>query len=219
MNLHKRNNLAKHKPVHLIWAWFGAGCLLAASAGCKSADKKNEDPLFGVKPATVNPVPPTTGASLGNQQRGVPPIPSNTSAGSTAALASLPGGKALSINNPQAAPPTNPSASTGPSVQPIPRDVPASNNLLATGSWTQQVPATPTGLPAPSGGSFVDPQLAALQARGISNPKIETVPEGVRVTVVAPNRGNPESLQLYTTTAADTASAVQAILQQIDQQR
>ncbi len=202
----------------LLAGWFVMSCLFAAGVGCKSADKK-DDPLFGVKPPTVNPVPPTTGANLGTPNRGVPPIPDNTSAGSTAALASLPGGKALAINNPQAPapPPTSP---TGPTVQPIPRDVPASTpNLLATGSWTPQTPGMPTSLPAPSSGNFVDPQLAALQARGISNPKIENIPEGVRVTVLAPTRGTPDSLQLYTATAGDTAGAVQAILQQIDQQR
>ncbi|GEM_PF-4723533 len=223
MNLHKRNQRAHFLATGIsVLAGLGLACLLTGTVGCKSADKK-DDPLFGVKPPQVNPVPPTTGANP-QARAGVPPIPGNTSAGSTAALASMPGSRPLSINAP---PPSVPQKiSTVPNVQPIPRDVPRTPGLLATGSWGQQtppitpnLPAITPNLPPAPGDHSVDAPFAPLQVRGASAQFVDSVPEGVHLKVLFPNRAHSGSVRIYEATARDTAAAVEAVVQQIDQQR
>jgi hypothetical protein len=226
MSLHKAKNLANGTAscrTHLVW--LGTLCLLVGILGCNTPDKKKDDPLFGVKPQ-VNPVPPTTGANPGAQTSGiVPPIPSATSTGSTAAVASLPGGRPLAIGEtPSTDSAANPS--TAPNVQPIPRDVPVNPALLTTGSWgtstqpLQQTPPITPNLPPPA--TTVSPaddaQFAPLQARGAVNQKVDNVAEGVRVTAIVPNRDNSGSMRVFEATARDVPAAVQAIAQQIDQQ-
>ena len=220
MNLHKPNNLSpRHSSSPALLAGLGIVCLLLNVAGCKLGDNKpKDDPLLGVKPQNVNPVPPTptTGANPGAQSsRGVPPpIPSATSAGSTAALASLPGARQLSINESSGPPPApTPKTSGVPNVQPIPRDTPATPGLLTTGLTTPTV--TPK-LPPPSTNDDV---FAPLQARGALGQKVDQVPDGVRLTVLIPNRNDMGAVRIYEATARDAAAAVQAVVQQIDQQR
>jgi len=195
---------------------------LAGALGCNTPDKKKDDPLFGVKPPQVNPVPPTPGAAPGAQTRGVvPPIPGATSSGSTAALATLPGGRPLAIDDPRSADPAANSSAT-PHVQPIPRELPTNPALLTTGSWTQPTQQTPPitpNLPPPATVPAGDPQLALLQARGAISQKVDNVAEGVHLTVIVPNRAAPGSMRIFETTARDVTAAVQAIVEQIDQQR
>ena len=217
MNLHNRNKLSTcSRPARVALAGFGVALLLGL-AGCKSAEKK-DDPLFGVKPPTVNPVPPTTGAQ---SRAPVPPIPGNTSAASTAALAGLPGGRSLAINDSRSpiSAGSTPNVSTVPNVQPIPRDTPTVRGLLTTGSWTQPLPAITPNLPPAPANNPVDSQFAPLQARGASAQFVETVPEGVHLRVLVPHRANPGAVRIYEATARDTAAAVQGVIQQIDQQR
>lgn len=217
MNLRNRNNLSsRHPSGQALLAGLGIACLLLSVAGCKFGDTKpKDDPLLGVKPSNVNPVPPTTGANPGAQSsRGVaPPIPGATSAGSTAALASLPGARQLSINDSSGRPPApTPKTSGAPNVQPIPRDTPTTPGLLTTGLST---PAVTPKLPPPSN----DEIFAPLQARGALSQKVDQIPEGVRLTVLVPNRNDSGAIQVYEAKARDAAAAVQAIVQQIDQQR
>lgn len=216
MNLHNPNKLAPRLP-RAVLAGLGLSCLLTGTIGCKSADKK-DDPLFGVKPPQVNPVPPTTGANPGAQSRtSVPPIPGSTSGGSAAALASLPNGRPLAINN---TPPTAPQKnSTAPNVQPIPRDVPPTPGLLTTGTWGQTASPIAPNVPPASGGHSPDAQFAPLQARGASAQFVEPIPEGVHLRVLVPGRGATGSARVFEARARDTAAAVQAVVQQIDQQR
>lgn len=215
MNLRNPNNLSsRHTVAPALLAGLALACMSLSAAGCKMGDNKpKDDPLLGIKPPNVNPVPPTTGANPGAQSsRGVrPPIPSATSAGSTAALASLPGARQLSINEPSGPAPT-PKSSGVPNVQPIPRDAPSTPGLLTTGLAT---PAVTPKLPPPSN---VD-VFAPLQARGALGRKVEQIPEGVRLTVLVPNRAETGAVRIYEATARDSAAAVQAIVQQIDQQR
>ena len=222
MNLHNRNKppvVSRRGPA--LAAGFGVACLLLGAVGCNSLQKQKDDPLLGVKPQ-VNPVPPTTGANPGSQARvGVPPVPIATSSGSTAALASLPGGRPLSINN-QAQPGVagpGPNTSSAPIVQPIPRDAPATPGLLTTGSWTQpKTPAAdnPPSAPAAAAG---DAQFAPLKERGAIGQFVDNMPEGVHLKVIMPNPNNAGAVRIYAATARDTAAAVQAVVQQIDQQR
>lgn len=215
MKLYKPNHLNDRSLAgrHAV-SWVGIASLMLAVVGCKSADK--EDPLFGVKPPQVNPVPPATSSNPGGAPRAqAPPIPGNTSAVSTAALASLPGGRPLAINEPRPAQGSN--TTVAPSVQPIPRDAGQAPALLTTGSWAQNPPAT--GSYPPATDNFVDPNFALLQARGASSQKVDQLPQGVRLTVLVPNRANPGAVRVYEAVERDVATATQAILQQIDAQR
>jgi hypothetical protein len=223
MNLHKPTSLTNGTAIartHL--AWLGTVCVLAGALGCNTPDKKKDDPLFAVKPQ-VNPVPPTTGAQTSGI---VPPIPGATSAGSTAAVASLPGARPLAIDETRSTDPAaNPAAV--PNVQPIPRDVPVNPTLLTTGSWgsstqpVQQTPPITPNLPppAPTISPVDDVQFAPLRTRGAVSQKVDNVAEGVRVTAIVPNRDNSGSMRVFESTARDVPAAVQAIVQQIDQQR
>lgn len=218
MNLHKEHDPTnRHGGAARAVRWPLVVGLALGIAGCKSTDNKKDDPLFGVRPPNVTAIPPTTGAAPNGPARAaVPPVPGNTSAGSTASLATLPGARPLAINEARPVG-RGPATTGGPVVQPIPREEPAAPYLLTTGAWTQP-PFAPASNPAPSG-NFVDPDLAALQARGGVNPRVETAPEGVRLTVMMPNRANPGAMRFFDVTARDTRSAVEAVLQQVDQQR
>jgi hypothetical protein len=226
MNLHKPTRSHPRLPDrHAALAWLGAACFLLGAGGCSTTSKgPNDDPLFGVRPAQVSPVP---GASSGNNpsagaqsRAGVPPIPGTTSATSTAALASLPGGRPLSINDPHPAAGSGGSAnvSTGPSVQPIPREAATAPGLLTTGSWTTP-PITPKSPPSASPDHRTDPNFALLQARGATHQKVDNVPEGVRLTALVASRADPSAARIYEASARDYGAAAQAVLQHIEQPR
>ena len=223
MNLHNRNKLAEVRCRPLL-AGAGLACLLGI-VGCKSTEKTKDDPLLGVKPAQVNPVPPTTGSSNnssgipGAQSRAVPPIPGSTSAGSNAALASLPGGRPLFINDPrQPANGATPKTNFVPNVQPIPRESATVPGLQTTGSWTQTTPPITPNHPTTTPGQG-DSQFAPLQVRGSIGQFVENVPEGVRLKVLVPSRTSNGAVRVYDAIARDVPAAVQAIVEQIDSQR
>ncbi len=186
--------------------------------GCKTgANAKNNDPLFGVQPPQVAPVPPagSNGSNLPPTAptaawNNVPPIPRTTSAGSTATLATLPGGRPLRIN--EQAPGKAPS--TGPNVQPIPRDVATNPGLLTTGAWAKQTPA----INIPSAPNISSEQaLAQLDQRGVLQYKVDQVPEGVRLTALVPNRADPTQFRSVVATATSVQDAAVAVLQKMEQ--
>jgi hypothetical protein len=199
---------------------LGCACclLVATGSGCKTgAGARKDDPLFGLKPPTVAPVPPSDHAQSPNSPpqaswNNVPPIPTLTSADSNAALASLPGARPLRINE------TPPPKSTGPTVQPIPRDVPTNPGLLTTGGW-QQAPATPASTTNASANPIVnqtpEQALALLKQRGVLSHKVDVVPEGVRLTAVVPDRTRPGQFLTREVRAASVQAAVQALLKQL----
>lgn len=214
MNLHNRYNLAKASRA--VLAGCGLTCVFIMG-GCKSTEKAKDDPLFGIKQPQVNPIPPTTGSNIpGTQSSAVPPIPGSTSAGSNAALASLPGGRPLAINDPRQ---PAPKANFVPNVQPIPREQPTVPGLLTTGSWTQSTPPITPNLPAPSGEKPLDNQYAPLVARGATGQFVDQVAGGVHLKVLVPNRTSPSTVRIFEAEARDVPTAVQAIVEQIDQQR
>jgi hypothetical protein len=112
-----------------------------------------------------------------------------------------------------------------PQVQPkaptaaAPHSAGANGTIIAAGSWTTsaQAPGSPT-VPTPLG--VVTPEVlqGTLQARGAIGLTKEEVPEGVRVSCFVPQRGNSANLHYLETVARDYGAALQAILQQIDQQ-
>jgi hypothetical protein len=206
---------------------------LAATPGNQQASEagaagKKDDPLFGLKAPTVAPLPLSdhSHAATDSPQtswNNIPPIPTMTSAGSTAALASLPGAKApLRINDAQ------PNKSGGPTVQPIPRDLPANPGLLTTtGGW--QTPAnhaagSATGPPLnplnpgnPGANPTPEQALAELKTRGVLSHKVDAVPEGIRLTALVPDRTRPGQFLTREVRASSVQSAVQTLLKELAQ--
>jgi hypothetical protein len=220
---------------------------LPGCAGNNNNKLAHGDPLYGeTQPRGPGPAPASPPPQPPNNNRGqgqVPPVPTATSSPSNAAMASsgLPGGRPLAIaqNDPggagTAAVPSAPVNLKRPEpiVVPIPREnalpgpgvVPS--NVLTTGAWAPQQPASPpnqanlVGQQAANSSAPVSAAVQAqLRARGATWWKEESVPEGVRFScIVVPNPANLDSTRVFEATARDSASAVQAVLQQIDQQR
>jgi hypothetical protein len=218
MNLHRRNKAAKvMRGRASVLAGLTLACLCAA--GCKTTPGgKNEDPLFGLRPPQVAPVPPANASALPGSPppqaswNSVPPLPTATSADSTAALASLPGARPLRINE------TQPKTSGTPTVQPIPRDAADSNPALLTTGWTQSTPAVNASIAAPQ----PQPQLSAeqalsqLKARGALAEKVEPAADG-QFTVTALVAMPAGQVRHFEAKRATVPEAVRAILQQIEQ--
>jgi hypothetical protein len=213
MNLHRRNKAAKVvRGRASVLAGFTLTCLCAG--GCKTTPSgKNEDPLFGLRPPQVAPVPPANASALPGSPpqaswNNVPPLPTATSADSTAALASLPGARPpLRINEMQ------PKTSGTPTVQPIPRDAPGSNPALLTTGW-QSTPVVNPSIAAPQ--LSAEQALAQLNARGAVANKVESAGDGqvLVTTLVALPAGQFRHFEARRPTVPE---AVRAILKQIDE--
>jgi len=225
-SLGKSMNLQQGKrPANLLGGRTSApaalflGCLcLSGVTGCKTGTTaKNEDPLFGIKPPQVAPVPPANASNPSGAPQAswnsVPPPPAATSAGSTAALASLPGARPLRIN--EAAPGR---AATFPTVQPIPRDVPQNPALLTTGAWTQATPGQKGSRQTDAAPVLTaDQALAQLTAKGALSHKVETLADGrVRVTAVLSDRMSAGQLRHVEAEAATVSEAVGRLLMNRD---
>jgi hypothetical protein len=217
--------------------------------GCAGNTNKlaQGDPLYGETQPRGKGVPAVPPPQPANNRGQVPPVPTATSSPSNAAMAStgLPGGRSLAIAQNQPNTPATPGVPTAavnlkrpePIVVPIPRDTPlpgpgvVPSNVLMTGSWMPQHPVSPpsqgnlVSQPRPSpvvqalGQASDDTLQAQLRSRGVSWHKKEAVPEGVKFSCIVPSPTNPESTRVFEATARDYPSAVQAVLQQIDQQR
>jgi hypothetical protein len=206
----KSGKTSKSKSRHLRLALAFLGLSLAA-AGCRNPTHTAGDPLMGpVNPPGINgqPLPPATGKA----QSEVPPLPTTQNNNTAAGLANntqLPGGRPqgigqegpnwqlTNIGKGHQMPPTQ-----TPTVQPVPRDPPPPPGGLQPSSW--------------SSAAQPDSVLAPLKARGAVGEQEETVPGGIRFSCFLPSRANPANLRQYEVTAPDLASAVQAILRQID---
>jgi hypothetical protein len=123
-----------------------------------------------------------------------------------------------------------------PKVEPVPDAVPG--NVTPTGAWqapasqpgavqTANAPpiAPATNVPAPFTATTsapaalppsanIDPLKKQLQDRGVINQTLDNVPEGVHLTCYV-SRGAGLFPRIYEVTAADYATAVQSILQQL----
>jgi hypothetical protein len=187
------------------------------------------DPLIGAKPIAI--------ADSTQPQ----PTPANTTGGwqakdtqtSTPATSPSPGGVILRNPEPvpvtpiQPVPPPSVAPTQGAAIQPVP---PPPTPVPAAGIGSVPPPPTPapsTGMipqtekPAivPASYSEPDPLQSALKARGVLSHDQKTVPEGVQVTCRVANPQDPNSIRVYEATGSDYRSAVQAVLNQIDQQR
>jgi hypothetical protein len=230
------HNLGKINCRSRLGMWslvlFVCAVSMTLLSGCTSltADKKKSaDPILGeVHPQGNNPYGPapptdkkvnaeTTGQKSSMNVPNDPVIgPSPTSNAYLASITKpLPGSQALAINDGKAPGTFQLTANAEPLVRPVPKD-PA----FVNGSWV----APPTTPPAGSGpftaqpSNFVDPQTALLQARGVTQHRVDPQPNGsVRLIAVAPQSGNPSQLRTYDVVARDYAAAVQAVLQQMEQ--
>lgn len=220
------------------WPLVVLGCALAIAAlsGCSSFSgekKKTADPILGeVHPQGSNPygpVPPpptekktnaeTTGNNKTSANVPVAPItaPSPTSNAYLASITKpLPGSQPLAIGDIKAPGTFQLTANAEPLVRPVPKD-PA----FVNGSWVAPPTNTTTGSSNPAQftsqpSNFVDPQIALLQARGITQHRIDPQPDGsVRLIAVAAQPNN--QVRTYDVTARDIQGAVQAVLQQMEQ--
>lgn len=182
------------------------GCVgLVTVNGCSSVKHTHGDPLIGEHKGNIAPVPPAPPAKTSS----VDP-PTMTPTGSNAALAvnTLPGGRPLAIQEAswqRNAQSPAPGPVGVPQVQAVPRVGQTPGNIQMAG-WS------PTGPTAES------PE-AMLQSRRVINPQQENVPNGVHVSGFVRDRTTPSRLHFVEATARDYNTAVQALVQQIDQLR
>jgi hypothetical protein len=201
----------------LLGISFSAALFLTGCSGLLHGSKNHKtDPLLG-DPAKDG----DKGGSGGPSRTGsnVPPIPSASSS-SNAALAMatpLPGARPLSIGEPlneQARPATALTSANNvpggatlsrppPVVVPVPRETADAQPALMTVAANQ------------SNEYF----LSQLRARGVSWHRADSVPGGIRFSCIVPNRQNPTVTRTFEATAPDFPAAVNAVLQQIDQNR
>jgi hypothetical protein len=206
--------------------------------GSPKATAAAGDPLIGGDPVPNKSTP--TAAPSKTKSAALPPLPSSSSATTTAAMAigePLPGSKTLAIDDGRNTPGGGWQGGEGkggtsatltgvqvagagvqlhrpePIVEPVPRPVPV--------ALPPAVPAvTPASFSTVPAGALENEQLQALlKARGVSWQHQERVAEGVKFICAVPNRHNPDISRIYEATAADYASAVRAVLPQIDAQQ
>ncbi len=179
--------------------------------------------------APYGPTPPAEKAKTpadnygGKTSLNVPPPPVAPSANSNAYLASmtkpLPGSRPLAIND-QAPGAFQLTANNEPVVRPIPKDPAFVNNSWVTPPTSATSGSSGPGQFTAQPSNFVDPQIAILNARGITQHRVDPQPDGtVRLIAVAPQRDNPNQVRTYDVTARDFPAAVQAVVQQMDQGR
>ncbi len=206
--------------------WSGA--LACALAGCSwtqkvaGPEKKPQpDPILGeVHPQNTpafGPAPPADKGKSAAPTSSSSAAPATdtfltSSPTSTAYLASitppLQGSRPLAINEPG---PFRLASSDAPLVRPVPRDPAFINNTWAT-------PSSGSFVAPPS--SFVDPQTALLQSRGVTQHRVDPLPDGgIRLSAVVPLRGDASRQRTYEATARDFPAAVTAVVTQIDQGR
>jgi hypothetical protein len=128
----------------------------------------------------------------------------------------LPGGKPLAIADRQAPGSFQLTANSESAIRPIPKDPAFVNN-----SWISPTAnANSSGQFAAQPGQFVDPQIAVLQTRGITQHRVDPLPDGrIRLLAFAPQPDNPSQIRTYDVTARDVPEAVQAVLRQLEQRR
>jgi len=210
------------------------GLIVSTLPGCSTLGggdkKKTADPILGeVHPqsaAPYGPTPPTekdkARNSTDNKSSAITPAdplltPSPTSNVYLASITPpLPGSKTLAIADRQSPGSFQLTANSETAIRPVPKDPAFVNN-----SWVS--PTTNANSPgkfASQSGQFVDPQIAVLQTRGITQHRIDPLPDGrIRLLAFAPQPDNPSQIRTYDVTARDVPEAVQAVLRQLDQRR
>jgi hypothetical protein len=212
-----------------IVAAISLATILTVVTGCTQTPtmaQQHSDPLHGIltPPGQPQPVNAPRPQNVSQPAGGVSALPTSYSATNNAALASSwqgPLGRPLAIDDegrpyvpgqmgtdPRQSTPGFPPPNANPKVEPVPDSNPPPQTLAPKSDWkTPQVIA-----PA----AQIDATLSKqLQARGVLQEKKDTVPEGVRLTCYV-SRGPTGGLRALEATAADYATAAQAMLQQLD---
>jgi len=208
---------------------------LQKMTGGTPAPKTAGDPLVGADPAQ-KAAPATATAPTRSKSSALPALPASNSSSSNVAMVvgePLPGTRLLAIEDGtknsgtwqgQGPPPgtgatlTNgltPSAGGGgvqlnrpeAIVEPVQRPTPV------------PLPAASAVGPASNAAMDTAQLEAQLKMRGVTLSRQDKVAEGVKFTCAVPNRHNPDINRFYEATASDYASAVRAVLQQIDAQQ
>jgi hypothetical protein len=187
-------------------------CLaLILLAGCANNRGSEDDPLVGGSRGKAPPPPePVTQKA---RSAAVPPVPETNASTSNAAWAiaqPLAGGRPLRIDDQ-----VQPAGAS--SWQAVGTGVPTATPVLRRPEpIVEPVPVVPSGnagvVAAPSGASG----LEQLRARGF-RPVVETIPNGVLLTCFVPSPANPLIERTFEASGSDLATAIQAVLKQIDQ--
>jgi hypothetical protein len=230
VKMHKRNGQITRQHRGRRWAGVIAGrwslCGLLLMAGCLGNRQPPPDPLLGnqtpVPNKPANPPPATTPTAF------APAAPAPSSSASTAVLASatgrpLDGGQELRIGTAG-----TPTAWQG---QPTPASLPAASNGSTPPNQPQPVyqpavrrdPVVARGV-APYGGGRVatfEQAQAILTAHGVKWQRLETWGDRGewKFSCSIPNPTNAYVSRTYEGRAADSLSAVRAVLDQIDRER
>ena len=222
-----------------VGGWRGgvpAGLLLLVPlsltlTGCPShKSEMNGDVLFGAGlKQDGTQVPPPPPPPNGKPQAAAPVVaPINEFSPTTATLASLPGipgsrplgidasGRPVATIQPTSGTslPAATPASTGssqPVVMAVPRDTTPGPAVVSVGginNWTPQAaPNSPQAL------------ISQVEALGGRECKFESVPEGYRFSTRVYSRTDPSSFRVFEASHPDQATAVQAVLRQIQAQK
>ncbi len=217
---------------------LATGCTHTPTVATQPADPLNGNMTPpGTPPPTGAPkttVAPTAFPNNNANQNGLAPIgPTDLSAANNATLASMSGGPlgrpqfdeqsraappAQFTSNPKEAPTQTgfPGPNVNPKVEAIP-DANATPAKLGPTGWQTQQPVDSVVQPvstSTSNAPTTEALTRQLQDRGVINQKIDQLSEGIHLTcyVSRPTGG----LRVLEVTATDYATAVQAILQQLD---
>jgi hypothetical protein len=228
---------------------FGLSVTIATgcSTTAPTTAQQSYDPLHGVRTPPGTLVPPTNPPSatasaaqppaVATSPGGVPALPASLSATNTSALAGAnsqsPLGQPFPINDPNARPPLLagqttttansqpapgvPAPNPNPKVEPVPDAVPSAPPAVTPiANWQSPQSNQPA---VQTAGAIPTPDYAKqLRDRGVFNQKIDQVPDGVQLTCYV-SRGPTGGVRILTVTAKDDASAAQAMLRELDQQR
>jgi len=220
--MHRPANPGKPRRLSKLRPWLAAIAL--GLAGCSTAHHASTtlgDPLLGPAPPPAQSTSPLHATTPGNS---LPPIPQNAGLSTNAALASqtaqpqslaITQGSGWARKVDGAGTPTTPGMPVSqPKVEPIPSDrsitAPQTPAIKQTG-WSA------SGQPTPPSTEQLDQQLTA---KGVLAHELVRDPNGmVRLKVAVANPSNPNVIDNLEQVAPDYATAVVAIIRDIDARR
>jgi hypothetical protein len=198
-----------------------AGALLGLT-GCSHTQHATTlgDPLLGPAPPPAQSTSPLHATTPPGG--GLPPIPQNAGSNTNVGLASQPPAQSLAISQGtgwarQVDGAAKATPATPVSSQPKVQEVPKENGITAptTLPTVKQTGWSAASQPPPS----ADELEQQLKSRGVLAHEQAPEGSGIRLTVVVANPVNPDARETMWTTATDYATAVAAIVREIDAKR
>jgi hypothetical protein len=192
-------------------AGMGAPSPPTATASKSIASCVVPDPLIGAKPiaiadSTQPQQTPTTGGWLAKDPQSANPV---GGPGPSGVILRTP--EPVPVQSIQPVPPPTFVPGQGAMVQPVPPPPAVRGAGIAPQAGVQTI--------NPVAFTEADPLQSSLKARGVISQDQKTLPDGVHFTCRVANPQDPNSVRVYEATGNDYPSAVQAVLNQIDQQR